>query len=129
MEINELTLDQLREGNPALLEQIQQSAVEAERERLSDIDALTIPGYEEMAEQAKADGTSVMEFQKQIVAAMKQKGDTFMQARQQETAKAQAVPGGAAEDDAETEDAKAKRDAEQVAEYAKEMMGHSGGMF
>ena len=129
MEINELTIDQLREGNPALLEQIQQSAVEAERERLSDIDALTIPGYEEMAEQAKADGTSVMEFQKQIVAAMKQKGDTFMQARQQETAKAQAVPGGAAEDDAETEDAKAKRDAEQVAEYAKEMMGHSGGMF
>ena len=129
MEINELTLDQLREGNPALLEQIQQSAVEAERERLSDIDALTIPGYEEMAEQAKADGTSVMEFQKQIVAAMKQKGDTFMQARQQETAKAQAIPGGAAEDDAETEDAKAKRDAEQVAEYAKEMMGHSGGMF
>lgn len=128
MDIKDLTMEALREGNPALIEQIKQEAVESERERLSDIDALTVPGYEEMAEQAKADGTSAMEFQKQFVAAMRKKGADFLKARAEETAPAQQVAGGAAEDE-EDEEQKVKAIAESIAEYAKASHGMTEGMF
>ena len=119
MEFENLTVEQLRENAPALLEQVRQQAIDAERERLSDIDALTVPGYEEMAEQAKANGTSAMEFQKQIVAAMKQKGNDFMAARQTETAPAQEVIGGAPTSNGLTEEQEIQDNAKMIAEYAK----------
>lgn len=120
MELNEhTTVDQLREANPALLAQVQQDAVAAERERLSDIDALTIPGYEDMANQAKENGTSALDFQKQIVAAMKQKGTDYMAARQKETAPAADVAGGAPEADRKNEDKEIADCAKDIAEYAK----------
>lgn len=128
MDITNLTMEELREGNPALFEQVRQDAVEAERERLSDIDALTIPGYEEMAEQAKANGTSVMDFQKQIVAAMKKKGESFLASRQTETAPAQEVIGGepAHDDEDQTVNAMAK----EIAEYAASFTASAAdGMF
>ena len=129
MELDGITMDQLRDGNPALFEQVQQNAVAAERERISDIDALTVPGYEAMAEEAKANGTSAMDFQKQIVAAMKEKGGKFMQARQEETAPAQDVTGGAPETGLD-EDKEIKKNAEAIAEYAKAYAGRGdGGMF
>ena len=130
MELDNLTLDQLRDGNPALLEQIQQNAVAAERERLSDIDALTVPGYEEMAEQAKANGTSAMDFQKQIVAAMKEKGSNFLQARQKETAPALQITGGAPDDANKTPEQEIQDNAKDIAEYAKLYTpGGNDGMF
>lgn len=130
MELNEnTTVEQLREANPALLTQVQQDAVAAERERLSDIDALTVPGYEDMAEQAKANGTSAADFHKQIVAAMKQKGTNFMQARQQETAPAAQVAGGQPQDNGRTEEQEIQDNAKAIAELAKQYAPDSDGMF
>ena len=130
MELNEnTTVEQLREANPALLAQVQQDAVAAERERLSDIDALTVPGYEDMAEQAKANGTSAADFHKQIVAAMKQKGTNFMQARQQETAPAAQVAGGQPQDNGRTEEQEIQDNAKAIAELAKQYAPDSDGMF
>ena len=130
MELNEnTTVDQLREANPALLAQVQQEAVAAERERLSTIDALTMPGYEDMAEKAKADGTSAMDFQKQIVAAMKQKGTEFMQARQQETAPAAQVAGGEPADNAKKEEQEIQDNAKAIADLAKDYAPDFDGMF
>lgn len=130
MEINELTEDQLREGNPALYDQVQQEAVAAERRRLEEIDDLTVPGYEEMAAQAKADGTSAMDFQKQIVKAMKEKGKQFMQARTEETTPAKDVAGGAPSDDEKTEEQEIQDFAKDVAGYASEYTSNGGnGMF
>ena len=130
MELENLTMDQLREGNPALFEQVQQSAVDAERERLSDIDALTVPGYEAMAEQAKASGTSAVDFQKQIVAAMKEKGNHFMEQRMEETRPAQDVAGGAPAASGANEEKEIKDNAEAVAGYAKQYSdAESYGMF
>ena len=130
MELNEnTTVDQLREANPALLAQVQQDAVAAERERLSDIDALTVPGYEDMAEQAKATGMSAMDFHKQIVAAQKQKGTNFMQARQQETAPAAQVAGGQPQDNARTEEQEIQDNAKAIAELAKQYAPDGDGMF
>ena len=129
MEINELTAEQLQAQNPALFSQVQESAVAAERERLADIDALTLPGYEAMAAEAKAKGTSALDFQKQIVKAQKEKGNAFLAQRQQETQPAQEVAGSAAtsgKSEAEELDAYAK----DVAEYAKSYSGvRDGSMF
>ena len=130
MELDNLTMEQLREGNPALYEQVQQGAVNAERERLSDIDALTVPGYEQMAAEAKANGTSAMDFQKQLVAAMKQKGNDFMQARQQETAPAAQVAGGDPVSNTMTEEEEIQNNAKAVAAYANTYIASgSDGMF
>ncbi len=130
MEIKDISMDQLRAENPALLEQIQQQAVAAERQRQDDIDALTVPGYEAMASEAKANGTSAMDFQRQIVAAMKQKGATYLQQRQQETNPAKGVSGGAAEDEKDSEDARIDAAAKEIEAYAKAYAGNDNeGMF
>lgn len=123
MDIKDINVDQLRAENPALLEQIQQSAVAAERARQDEIDAMTDPGYEELAAQAKANGTSPADFVKQLVQAKKAKGAGFMAARQQETAPAQNVPGGEPASNHKTEEQEIQDNAKAVAEYAKQYAG------
>ena len=118
MDIKDITMDQLRAENPALVEAIRQAAVADERQRQDDIEALTIPGYEDMAQAAKRDGTSAMDFQKQIVAAMKQKGGDFLKARQQETGKASEVRGGNARDIGNDLD-EIEKNAREIAAFAK----------
>lgn len=77
MEIKEITAEMLRSENAALYEQIMQSGASQERERIQDIDDLTLAGYEEMAKDAKKNGTSAMDFQKAIVRAQREKGQAF----------------------------------------------------
>lgn len=128
MELNEnTTVEQLKDANPALLASIQQAAITAERDRLSDIDALTLPGYEEMAEKAKADGTSAADFQKQLVKAMKEKGSEFLDQRKDETAPAEDVTGGAPE--GKTPEQEIDDFAKEMAVYTKEYADDSEGMF
>lgn len=126
MDIKELTVDQLRAENPVLLDQIMQDAVNAERERLNDIDALTVPGYEAMAEEAKTSGMSAMDFQKKIVAAMREKGAKFIESRQKEVAPAQGVKGGAPQNNVNEED-EIKQNAAEMAKYAESFRGASDG--
>lgn len=130
MDIKELTMDQLRAENPGLMDEIRQAAVAEERQRLEDIDALTVPGYEDMAQEAKAQGTSAMDFQKQVVAAMKQKGQNWLQQRERETQPAQSVTGGAP--GTEKDDQDMKNSAKEIAAYAKTYRGGAssdGGMY
>lgn len=119
MDIKDINLDQLRADNPALFDQIRQDAVSAERQRIEDIDALTLPGYEAMAAEAKANGTSAMDFQRQVVQAQKQKGKDFITNRQQETAPAANVPGAAAPS-GKTEEQEMLDNAKEIAAYAQE---------
>ncbi len=130
MDIKDINMDRLRAENPALLEQIQQSAVEAERQRQADIDALTDPGYEELAAKAKTDGTSAMDFHKQLIAAKKQKGADFLNSRKAETAPANGVAGGAPESNARREADEIEANAKEIAAYAKAYAGSNDeGMF
>lgn len=125
MDIKDINVDRLRAENPALLEQIRNSAVEAERKRQSDIDALTDPGYEDLAAKAKADGTSAEDFVKQLVQAKKAKGTAFLTARQNETKPAEAVKGGAAEDSKRTEEDEIEANAKEIAAYAQAIAGNN----
>ena len=65
---------------------------------MEEIDALTPVGYEQMAAQAKHEGTSSSDFLKAVIAQQKQKGEGFMAARRSETAQASQVTGSATED-------------------------------
>lgn len=129
MEIKDVTRDQLLAENPALVDEIVNQAVADERARVNEIDSLTMPGYEADAAEAKANGTSAVDFVKAVAAKAKQKGNAFMAARQEETAPAQAVAAGAAEDEKTSEDEAIKAEAKKIAEEAAQMMGHSDGMF
>ncbi len=122
MDIKDINLDQLRADNPALVDQIRQDAVTAERQRIEEIEALTDPGYEALAAKAKADGTSAMDFHKQIIEAKKQKGKDFITSRQKETAPAANVPGGAPQD-GKSEEQEMLDNAKEIAAYAKEFSG------
>ena len=122
MDIKDINLDQLRAENPALFDQIRQDAVSAERQRIEDIDALTLPGYEALAEKAKAEGTSAMDFQRQVVQAQKQKPKDFIENRQKETAPAAKVPGGAPED-GRNEEQEILDNAKEIAAFAQEYSG------
>lgn len=124
MDIKDINLDQLRADNPALVDQIMQDAVSAERQRIEEIEALTDPGYEELAAKAKVDGTSAMDFHKQLIEAKKQKGKDFITNRQKETAPAANVPGSAAQN-GKTEEQEILDNAKEIAAYAKEFSGAS----
>ena len=79
MEIKDLTAAQLASENPQLMASIRETAMQAERERMQDIDDLTTPGYEQMATEAKKSGMSAMDFHKAVVKAQREKGAQFMQ--------------------------------------------------
>lgn len=125
MEIKDITMDQLRTENPELLNQ----AIMAERQRVQDIDDLTMPGYEEMAAEAKKNGTTAMEFQKMVVKAQREKGKSFMQGRAAETQAAAKVEGGASDDHDGDEDAEMKAFLKDMAMYAKQARAGSEGMY
>ena len=124
MDMKDITLDQLRADNPALFTQVQQEAVAAERQRIEDIDALTMEGYEAMAEEAKRNGTSALDFQKQVVAAQKQKPKDFIANRQKETAPAANVPGGAPQN-GKTDEQEIMDNAKEIAAFANEFSGNN----
>lgn len=88
---------------------------------MQEIDELTIEGYEELAKEAKENGTSSAEFVKQLVAAQKQKAKDYLKNRATETQPAQGVTGGGpgeqAKDDSKDE---IDRAAKEIAEMAKD---------
>ena len=137
MEIKDINVDQLRADNPALLEQIRQSAIDAERQRIKDITDLTMSGYEQMAEEAKRNGTSAMDFQRQVVKAQreaaeaaKQQGANYLAARQADTKPAEQVASGATEDnDGKTEDEEIKSLQDEVKGYAAVMKSSNETMY
>ena len=126
MDIKDLTVEQLRENNAALLSSIQQEGVAAERERVAEIDALTEPGYEEMAAQAKAKGDSPAVFLKAVVEAKKAKAAAFLKDRREETQQAQAIPASAP-GEGEGEEAGMKAAAKEIADMAKELHAQREG--
>ena len=131
MDITNMTPEQLLSENPALYNSIMQAGGEQERQRLQDIDDLTPAGYEAMAQEAKENGTSAMEYHKAIIRAQREKGQRFLAQRRAETEPAAQVTGGA------SEDANGRNTEQEIKSYAEEMAGYSraahasldGGMY
>lgn len=74
------TIDQLREAYPELVSQIENNAAEAERGRIHEIEDMTMPGGEEMANRAKFESPmSANDFARAAVKAAKQAGKQFLE--------------------------------------------------
>jgi ATP-dependent Clp protease protease subunit len=136
MEIKDCTREQLLAENPALVDEIVNQAVTAERERVAQIESLTLPGFEAEAEEARKSGASVTDFIRTMTAKAEEKkaaakaaGNAFIAARQEETKPAEDVAPGAAEDDDKTEEEEIRNTAKEIAGYAAEMSGSGIGMF
>lgn len=77
-----MTLDELTKDNPELLAEIRTSAAQAERERLSAIDNMSMAGFEDLISVAKEDPNATAEtVAVQIIARQKQQGQTFLLGR------------------------------------------------
>lgn len=132
MDIKDLTMEELQAQNPALYQSLMSAGSESERMRIQEIDDLTPPGYEELAAQAKANGTSALDYHKQVVKAQKEKGAKFLEKRKEETKPAAQVPGGSSEeaDGRQSEDAAIQANAQEIAAFAKGYRNHGeGGMY
>ena len=125
--MEEKEMVKLEDLTPEQIAQLQGEGAKAERQRISDIKAMTVPGYEAIANQAIEEGTSVVEFNKKLVAAMKEKGTSFMIQRAEETKPASNVTGGAP--DSKSEGEKIEENAKEIAAYANEMVKTAGNMF
>lgn len=131
MDIKELTVEMLREGNPALLEAIKDEALKADQERRDEIDELTFPGYEEMAEEAKRTRMSAMDFHKAVAKAQREKGKAFIESRKEETAPVQDIAAGEADGKRGEDDSEEayRKHAEEAKAYAMEAAYAPGGMY
>lgn len=127
MDMKELTMEQLETGAPELYASICAKGAQMERERLSEIDELTPPGYEELAAQAKESGESAYAYHKRVIKAQKEKAAEYLKARAKETEPALKVPGSAS-DQVETEEAAMKAYAKEMAELAMNA-GPNNGMY
>ena len=129
MEIKDLTREDLERENPGLVQAIIQDAMKAERERVEDIKDMTVPGYEEIRDKAIKDGVSATEYNKLIVAAMREKRTQYAEARAKETQETEQVKGGAAEDESMTEEAKIEAEAKEIAKMASEATASGNSMY
>ena len=129
MEIKDLTIEQLREGNAALYDSVMRAGEMQERQRLQDIEDLTPAGYENMAKEAKENGTSAMDYHKAIVKAQREKAAQFLSKRAEEVAPANAVIGGASIDGGKSAEQEMKDFASEMAEYAKSVRAGADGMY
>ena len=123
-ELKNATAEQLQAENPALAQSITEQAVKAERERMQRIDRVTPKGakFAKMAEEAKANGTSVEDYLAQVIEAQDKEGKDYLEARRKETEPAAKVGGG---DSSDNDD---KDGTDQSDKTAKELADLANGM-
>lgn len=103
---------------------IARQAVEAERERVRDINALTRPGekWQAMARKAIDEGTSAADYLKEIIAEERKQGEEYLEARRRELEPAARVGAGDTSDNDDKDiEAKTDKAAKDIAELAKTM--------
>lgn len=119
------TVDDLRKAYPALVDQIEQAAVNAERERIKGIEDVALPGSEKLTAQAKFEKPmSVSDFAVALVKDAKTKGATFLDNMRQDGKESGAEgvgnpPAPEGEDPVNKTKAQAKADAEAYLERKK----------
>lgn len=130
MEIRDVTAEQLRQENPALAQSIEIDAVKAERERVSQINALTRKGdkWAAMAKKAIEDGTSAADYLKAVIAEEDKTHANYLDQRHAEAKQAENVGGGDPGDHDEDVSAMIDRAAKEIADIAKGMTANSAEM-
>lgn len=130
-ELRNATAEQLQQENPAVAQTIANDAVSQERNRIKRINALTRKGekWQAMAKKAIEDGTSVEDYIEAMIAEENKAASDYMESRQRETAKANHVGGGDADDNDDDSEAKQDKLAKELAKYADDAVVNVSNMF
>lgn len=90
---------ELMKAYPGLTNEIREEAAQAERKRIESIDALALPGFEEIISNAKKDGTQTAgSVAMAIIMAQKEKGQTYLDKAKDDAEAANSVNSEAAPD-------------------------------
>ena len=123
------TKEQLAEQFPELTAQIAQEAARAERERIAGIDALAMPGFEELIRKAKEDpAQNAGTVAQAIVMAQKQSGAEALEKLRQDAKDSNVNQVPAASSESGADGGSEEESVEQAAKAAVEMWKQSGGM-
>jgi ATP-dependent protease ClpP protease subunit len=88
---------ELMKAYPGLTNEIREEAAQAERKRIESIDALALPGFEEIISNAKKDGTQTAgSVAMAIIMAQKEKGQTYLDKAKDDAKAANSVNSEAA---------------------------------
>lgn len=88
---------ELMKAYPGLTNEIREEAAQAERKRIESIDALALPGFEEIISNAKKDGTQTAgSVAMAIIMAQKEKGQTYLDKAKDDAEAANSVNSEAA---------------------------------
>jgi ATP-dependent protease ClpP protease subunit len=88
---------ELMKAYPGLTNEIREEAAQAERKRIESIDALALPGFEEIISKAKKDGTQTAgSVAMAIIMAQKEKGQTYLDKAKDDAEAANSVNSEAA---------------------------------
>ena len=80
-----MTLDELKQAEPGLVQQLQQEAAQAERERITAIDNVAMAGFEDLVKAAKEDpNADAGSLALKIIARQKAQGENFLKSRQKD---------------------------------------------
>ena len=123
------TKEQLAEQFPELTAQIAQEAARAERERIAGIDALAMPGFEELIRKAKEDpAQNAGTVAQAIVMAQKQSGAEALEKLRMDAEDSGVNQVPAASSESGADGGSEEESVEQAAKAAVEMWKQSGGM-
>jgi hypothetical protein len=117
-------VEQLAQAYPELVAQVRSTAAQAERARITGIDAVAVAGFEDIINKAKEDpnqnaGTVAVD----IIKAQKKAGETYLEQREKETEPTNAVPA-AGTPEGESDEGKEKAElVEQVKAAVKAFYG------
>ncbi|CAM4111455.1 head maturation protease, ClpP-related [Mesobacillus thioparans] len=124
-----MNLEQLQNDHPDLYKQILNNGIDqgvtSERNRMKAIDDLSLPGYEEIINAAKYDsGISAEAVAVEIVKANKQQGLNYLSGAKDDAQTLAAIEG-TSNQNLETEEEKAKREAEEIANSINKRRGQA----
>lgn len=111
---------ELMKAYPGLTNEIREEAAQAERKRIESIDALALPGFEEIISNAKKDGTQTAgSVAMAIIMAQKEKGQTYLDKAKDDAKAANSVNSEAAP---EAEDKETEQSDEEMAKAALKLL-------
>ncbi|PAQ15062.1 hypothetical protein CD798_08445 [Bacillaceae bacterium SAOS 7] len=126
---SKMTLEELKNQHPELFEQVKnqgyEAGVQAENDRIKNIEDLAIPGQEELVNQAKFENKITAEqLAVEIVKAEKNRGSQFLQNRNSDAEPLNSVPGAVApENNGKSDDAEAAEKGKGLADLINKMRG------
>lgn len=128
MEVKNMTLEELKEKHPEIYNAAVKAGQEQERERIKLIEALAMPGHDDLVKKAKFDDAITPDvFAIRLIKAEKAVKEGYLQARQKDAQQVQNIQPTASGEELKSEDDKRAAIVNPIAAAFSAKNGHRGG--